>query len=380
METVVLSVSNVEALPSASRTVLNDLRLRSMTIGLFSNEDLYQAENYHHEDETIMEGLEDSDIEEDADELSELGGSARSSRSYRSPSIFGRMRSSTARKYSTATNVSGDEEDENSNFSAPGTPVGKMYRSLPPRGGPPSGVNRARNTRDGRDQRGIAGLQSDSTGSPLHNHRKAVSELEEESHRSPAGGSSMSNHSGEGSPRGSTEDGLPPASSAHSVGADARVTGASWGAGKLVSRPISGEYGATYNALFAEAQSQAQQSAGSNMASPTQATPLTLASIVAPIPLQLPTNTGDHSIQQESPFRVLSASQPFHTPSTNLSGSPRAPALQQDLEMASTTAPAGDLTPAVDLGSDGTAPSVLGIHDQQQPTEQDDDCAELEYE
>lgn len=119
---IALSASNVEALPVTSRSALTDFRMRAMTVGLFSDAELFHAE------ESALDELnagEDREGEEEEEELSELdmelaegqGGSTR----LRSPSRTRRgkqkhlhqARSSSYRRYSTATNNSdGDEEDE----------------------------------------------------------------------------------------------------------------------------------------------------------------------------------------------------------------------------------------------------------------------------
>lgn len=91
---IYLSTSNVESLPVAPRSVFDDLKVN---MGLFTNEDLYEAENFISEPsvDSNREGL-DGEIQE---ELPTPSG------------LFGRLRSSTNRRYSTAAHLS-DEEDE----------------------------------------------------------------------------------------------------------------------------------------------------------------------------------------------------------------------------------------------------------------------------
>ena len=101
-----LSESNVGTLPVASRSILHDLKVN---IGIFSNEELYQAENYEGSpldanSGDVMDGNEDLVDGSHKSSMSSMASPARG--------FMGRLRASTNRRYSMSTNLSDDEEDE----------------------------------------------------------------------------------------------------------------------------------------------------------------------------------------------------------------------------------------------------------------------------
>lgn len=385
LEQVALSVSNVQALPSAAKTVLEDLRVRSMTLGLFSNDDLYQAENFHHEEEheeeeeddsLLMDELEDTDHDDLGNGLfaryGVSGGGGGTSPRSRSPMFLGRLRSSTVRKFSTTTNISVDDEEEGgggaNKFGSPHTPpLGKSYRPLNSCGAPSAGIaSKGRNTHsDEKTKKGGGGIAAqlslslplEVTESPLHAHpvRPAAAAVLVVEHRGggTAGDGTGTDEVKEDSPSPSPPADWTPRSSRSNSGRDndeggggamdaespSRATppegylinnATATSAQGLTNRSVSDDIGGTYNAIFSVAQHE--QTAGNTGGSPV--TPR--SGYRSASGLQLPLFMGNLNLERPStpplppppldvnntPFQVHSVESPPHAVSRAFAAEP----------------------------------------------------------
>jgi hypothetical protein len=112
-EATALSVNNVAALPEMPRLNLTDFRARAMTLGMFTDQELFRAEEAREDElESVME--------ESASEVDvEIGARRRSLSGMRAPRSATRARASTHRKFSTATNLSDDEGEDGEGHASP---------------------------------------------------------------------------------------------------------------------------------------------------------------------------------------------------------------------------------------------------------------------
>jgi hypothetical protein len=95
------------------RLNLTDFRARAMTLGMFTDQELFRAEEAR--DDELESVMEESASEADV----EIGARRRSLSGMRAPRSVTRARASTHRKFSTATNLSDDEGEEGEGLASP---------------------------------------------------------------------------------------------------------------------------------------------------------------------------------------------------------------------------------------------------------------------
>jgi hypothetical protein len=174
IEEISLTTNNVAALPVATRSALMDFRSRAMTVGLFSDQDLYHRENVDVDDlaarrggasaSLVYDGSDGSDYDDEDDDDDDYGEELFSASGKHSPMpLHTRQRSSTTRKYSTATNLS--DEDEEASPAASPSPLSAMLGLGTAFGLGKAGMNtppRRRMKRVPSASRGVAMLEGDS--------------------------------------------------------------------------------------------------------------------------------------------------------------------------------------------------------------------------
>ena len=134
IEQIALSTSNVQSLPAAAPSlsrplsILSDFRQRAMTVGLFSDQELYEAEQFDEADNDNTSnqsddgyndlGDPDSTLDSDPEEGGKGGYQLTPSGKFQG-FFRSRPRASTTRKYSTAGHRSDEEEDGEDEMVSP---------------------------------------------------------------------------------------------------------------------------------------------------------------------------------------------------------------------------------------------------------------------